>query len=493
MPVVAALCCAGLLALAAGWAGARARPVTAHTAGCGNGQSTSISLFGSDSHLISESDVPVCATGRVTVAFAGDPAAGCAAEGLCDYSGTETFAPDGSGDLSLVRTSRHGRITTSGTLFLGGAGMPAASAVQRTAGTGTATRTTACSDTLGNGNDAYGVFDTLQVAGGRVRIDLLRGQAALLGSRCAGPLDMDIASALPAHTVPVGRLERGGTRIDLAGSGRFTAHGWSGTVTSTIMLTLGRPRHAPQTYPPSSHRRSRTPRVPTDRIATADYRVTRLAGSATATVRSSAAAAVCGPFDACGLGGTITVSPGPSVRGTASLSSLPSRAPRRALLAALLGSGRASMRLGGGGQATVHGSVQARLTQDGGTCSDTVALHRFTIELVRVRRGLEVAVRPADSAAADPLRTRCPGPDLGPHMLADGLVPLARLRHRAFTVALAGRPFSDGPYQVMTSSTLSVSLRRTSIRLQPLRPPRPAPAPSRGRREPHRVSARSRG
>ncbi|HTU30354.1 MAG TPA: hypothetical protein VMF07_13305, partial [Solirubrobacteraceae bacterium] len=67
---------------------------------------------------------------------------------------------------------------------------------------------------------------------------------------------------------------------------------------------------------------------------------------------------------------------------------------------------------------------------------------------------------PSDSQAADPLRTRCPGPDLGSHVFVAARVPASVLRRRAFTANLRGRAFSDGPYRVSTRSTLAVTLRR---------------------------------
>jgi hypothetical protein len=464
LAAVVALCCAGLPALTLSSAAARARPVAAHVAGCG-GSSSSTGSFGTSGRILSQLDVPLCATGLLTVTFAGDPAAGCAAEGLCDYSGTETFDPDGDGDLSLVTTAHRGRRSTSGSLFLGGNSSPVTSAVQRTVSSGTTSETTACSDDVGGG-EGFGEFFTLNATGGRMTIDLAHAQQSLVGSRCAGPIGVDIASAMPSRTVELRTMERGETAIDLTGGGTFAAHGLSGTVTSTIVLRLGRPRRERETpvdAPPGHATHARL-----ERSATADYRIARLTGTAVATVQGSATPAVCGPFDACGLSGTIAVLPGTSARGSASLFALDRGATRGELLAQLRGAGPPSTKLIGGGVALIRGQVQADLTQ-GGTCSDSVALDQFSIQLARLGRRFRVSLAPSDSQAADPLRTRCPGPDLGSHMLAGETVPASVLRRPSFTVALRGLAFSDGPYRVTTRSSLTLTLRRTATRVRTIR------------------------
>jgi hypothetical protein len=79
---------------------------------------------------------------------------------------------------------------------------------------------------------------------------------------------------------------------------------------------------------------------------------------------------------------------------------------------------------------------------------------------------LEVSLSPGLSQAADPLRTRCPGPDLGQRQLTSASLPLSVLRHRSFTVTLHGNAFGDGPYRVTTRSTLNLTLRRTKVTTQ---------------------------
>ena len=416
-----------------------------------------MSLYGGGEKLVSETDLPVCVTGRLTVTFAGDPAAGCAAEGVCGYAGTETWQPQGGGDLAISTFERHGRRSRTATLILGGPGSPLA-AVQRSQANGT---TTACSDQgLGGGG-----FFSASVSGARITVGLRHADGPLLGTRCVGPLDTDVMALLPSQTVSLSHVLHGGATIDLTGGGRFATHGLAGAVASTIVLSLGRP-HPSSGSPPASPPRG----VKRSRLAEVAYRVAHLGGSAVAAVRSSADPAVCGPFDACGLQGVIDVAPGtpsasssgPSVylSATASL-----HRPRRDLLTALgaaSGGNPSGISVQGGGEASVHGTVTADLTQ-GGACRDQVGLRQLGIQLSKRAGRLQVSVSPAVSQAADPLRTRCPGPELGSHQLTSASVPLSVLRRRSITATLHGRSFGDGPYRVTTQSTLTVTLRRARV------------------------------
>jgi hypothetical protein len=400
----------------------------------------------------------VCATGRLTVTFAGDPVTGCAAHGLCGYAGTETWQPQDVGDLAFATFEQRGRRSTTATMILGGPGNPVQSAVQRSQGTGI---TTACSDQSEDRDD----FFSLPVSGTRVTIGLRGDDEPLLGTRCAGPLDTDVAAALPSRTLSLSRLLRGDATIDLTASGRFAVHGLAGTVRSTIVLVLGRPHRSS-----GSGVSSPPPGVASSRLAEVIYRVTHLEGSAIATVRSSAVAAVCGPFDACGLAGQIDVAPGTMSGGSVSLIATAAlRRPKRDLLAALgvaNGGNPSGLSVQGGGDASLHhGEVIADLMQ-GSTCRDQTRLRQAGIQLRQRAGRLEVSVSPAISQAGDPLRTRCPGPELGSHQLASASVPLSALRHPTLTVALHGGSFSDGPYRVTAQSTLTLTLRRAGIKTQ---------------------------
>jgi hypothetical protein len=107
----------------------------------------------------------------------------------------------------------------------------------------------------------------------------------------------------------------------------------------------------------------------------------------------------------------------------------------------------------------------------GGVCRDVTRVSHTQLGL-DVRRGrLRVSLSPAESQAADPLRTRCPGPDLGQHVLTSATLPRSALRRRTLTVSLHGNSFTDGPYTVRTRSTVMLTLRRVRVRTQVFRLP----------------------
>jgi len=72
----------------------------------------------------------------------------------------------------------------------------------------------------------------------------------------------------------------------------------------------------------------------------------------------------------------------------------------------------------------LHGEVTADLTQ-GSACHDHAPLRQTSIRLRQRAGRLDVSISPAMSQAGDPLRTRCPGPELGSHALTSGSVPLS--------------------------------------------------------------------
>jgi hypothetical protein len=410
--------------------------------------------------LLSETDLWVCATGRLTVTFAGDPATGCAAHGLCGYTGTESFKPKGIGELSVATYAGHGGHYRTATMVLGGGpGGPVVSAVERSQANGT---TTACHDRQSSGG-----FISLPVSGDRVTIGLARARTAFLGTRCAGPVDADIAAALPSQTVALSRILHGSHTIDLRSSHRFAAHGLAGTVTSTLVLALGHPRRLSTRRSPTS---PISPPKAKRRTARVSYRVVRVGGSAVSTVRTPAVAADCEPFDACGLQGAIDVVPGSTSGGFAFVDAVaPVSRPKRDLLAALglTSDGNPSgISVGGIAIASVHGTVSADLTQQHGVCRDQVGLRDFVLSVLRRANRLMMSLSPAVSQADDPLRTRCPGPDLARPRFTKTSVPLSVLRHPTFTVTFHGSAFGDGPYRVTTRSDLTITLHRTKVTTQ---------------------------
>jgi hypothetical protein len=301
-------------------------------------------------------------------------------------------------------------------------------------------------------------FGTARHVGGHVAIRLGAPGLATLGTRCAGPLLADVASALPRRTVSLARLRRGHLKIDLGGSSHFTAGGFSGTVASTVVLALaGRQREPKPTPTPTSAR---------NWIATARYRITDVSGAATATVHASGMHSVCAPLDACGLHGAITLTPRRTAHPQLTFDALGNHDRSRHDLLTALGvvSGGNPRGIGIGGFGEV-GSVAGRATisRSGSSCTDSLAGDAMEIDVRQRGSRLQVRATPTSMTGTDPLRSRCPGPMLGRRAFSRASLPLPILRRRQFTIMLHGTSFHDGPYAVDTRSSIAITVRRQSV------------------------------
>jgi hypothetical protein len=107
--------------------------------------------------------------------------------------------------------------------------------------------------------------------------------------------------------------------------------------------------------------------------------------------------------------------------------------------------------------------VSADLTQQDDACRDQVGLSDFALVLNKHGKRMVMSFSPVLSQADDPLRTRCPGPDLIRPQFTKASLPLSALRHPTFTVTFHGSAFSNGPYQVTTRSSLTITLHRTTV------------------------------
>ena len=270
--------------------------------------------------------IPVRITGQLSVQFHGDSAAGCARWGLCGYSGTLSWQPPPAASIQIERTlGGHPHLAidliptlTAGPQLAGGV-TSASVALAGGSSSGSASR---CLDAAGAGQGA-----SLGVRHGAVTFSLARESPALLVTRCAGPRDADVLEHLPTPTLPLATVEHGRTAISLAASPQLKAHGFAGSITSTIVLHLGRPGRTR-----TENNRSPQGLTKSGREIDVSYRAS-LNGSVVEEIRGVADPLECGPLGSCGATGTITLTP----RATATASLIvdaKATTPRRELLAA---------------------------------------------------------------------------------------------------------------------------------------------------------------
>lgn len=420
-------------------------------------QSSVAVLFGAPGKILSERSVQVTSEGQIVVSFHGDVGTGCAASGLCPYSGTIVVRP-GSGALGLVTFRQHGRIVRQVTLFLtprDGQSYTAARVERLIAGQPPGM----CADTASNSFSS----PSATTHGGAATIRLFAANESALSTRCAGPLDGDVAAAAPTVTIPLKRLARGRMTVNLSGTSSFAAHGFAGTVTSTLVLHLGKSQsnNSQAQFPPGV----KTTRT---RIVTEPLTLARVTGDLSATIQGVANPLVCRLLDSCGLTGTIGF--GQTARDfTGSvIATGPASRPEQDFRAALgLSAGNPR-----GIQVVMigdwmQGPVTASLTQSG-TCTDSSPGGLMFITLASRRGPL------AGFAGAGAWRTRCPGPVLtaqdNPLLVAS--LPRAGLGHPTFTIGLRpAAPVQDDGYTVGVHGHISLVLRRGQITQQVITEP----------------------
>jgi hypothetical protein len=404
--------------------------------------------------------IPVRFEGRLIVRFHGDPAIGCAVDGLCGYSGTVLWTPPATAGISIFESSAHRR--TSYEIFLnlfGGASFPPAGGVTNeiTQGPGQS-----CIDAALTGSGI-----NLPLSRGRVRFNLAQASPSLLQTRCAGPADSDVASALPSPTATIHSTLHGGVTVDLVASRGFAAHGFAGTVASTLKLRLGRPTR-PQ---PSSI--SATGPTKRYRFVRADYRAA-IGGTLIAAVSGDADAGLCGPLGACGLHETLSLRPGASDVQAEFYAEAPASRPYRDLLTALgisTSGWPTGVSVSGEASWSTGGTVTAALSDGAGSCRDTTELNGGLITFESLGRRLDAQY--IAGLAGDPaLRTRCPGPESTQLALAGGTTLQSALGGRRVTLALrSGAPFVDDGYTGRVKSTLRITLTRRRVKTGVIKQP----------------------
>jgi hypothetical protein len=441
-------------------AGAGARTAGAQTVEVSTGSSSGSFagvFLGPGGSVVSEQSRPIQIDGALTVTFHGDAATGCAADGLCGYSGSVTWRPPASGQMIIVATRAHHHTSDSVELFLEGNGFPpdtgaTSATVQSTAGSPSGAAT--CLDAT-----ATGLALDLPVRHGLVEFGLGGASPALLSDRCAGPRDPQILSPLPAPSLTLAALRRDGTVVDLSTNRPFAADGFAGTIDSTIAIRLGRANRANRPVNVTSNQGTRYAEL------TVDYRV-RASGSLLEHVTGSANPAACGPLGACGVTGTETITtPGATGSGALTLFARTTIPRRRLLAAAGLSGARPPRGVTGTSSVTWDGdgTSQIALGQGANQCRQAAPASRGYALLDASHGRLDVSLLPFDQQPGPPI-SECPGPeDEAATTLASGELPLRALGRRSVSLVLrTGASFTDDGYSVRTDPDLTLTLTRVA-------------------------------
>ena len=435
-----------------------------------SGSSTPLRLGAVTGTATSFTQIPVRLRGALTVQFHGDQATGCAARGLCGFSGTVIWQPPSTGMLDADTFHEHGRTEYDVSLDLSSQGFSLGPPVNggvttadvRFAPNGAAGSSSTCTDAAPAGSDIE-----MPVHLRAASLSLAAASPSLLGTRCAGPLQSDIASLLARRVVDVATLAHGHAGVSLVSSSDFAVHGLAGTVTSTVQLRLGRP-HTERVPDLSS-----SPGPAKFRTVAVSYRA-HLDGNVVTHVHGDPSS--CAPLGSCGANGTFALhvhsTPGTLLLGAVTRK----RRPLRDALTAL------GLRKGGNPRGVfVLGFFIARgpatyaveMAQGAIRCTDTAPGGLGAVLVTTTRGRLEAAFGPEQQAP----HLRCPGPTVSPENgLASGTARLGRLTRHGGTIRLGtGVKLNDDGYTESTTSNLALTLSRPKVKIttDALRAPNP--------------------
>jgi hypothetical protein len=380
------------------------------------------------------------------------------------------WQPPSNGSLDADTFRIHGRIEydvaldlTSQGFFVG---LPAQGGVTtadvRFTPNGSAGSSSICTDAASTGANVE-----MPVRFRAASLSLAAASPSLLGTRCAGPLQSDIASVLARRVVDVATLSHGRAVVSLASSGDFAVHGLAGTVTSTIQLSLGRPRT--DRFPDNSS----SPRQLGLRRVAISYRA-QLNGSVLTHVHGDPAS--CAPLGSCGASGAFALhersTPGMLVIGTITRKRRPVRDALTALGLRKDGNPRGIQVFG---IFVVRGpaTYAVDLEQGGATCTDT-APGGFGAVFLSVTRGRLVAEFGSEQQAP---HLRCPGPIASPENgIASGTARIGPLAQYGGTIHLrTGVKLQDDGYAGRSVPNLALTLSRPTVQIttDALRAPSP--------------------
>jgi hypothetical protein len=409
-------------------------------------------------------DESLQATGAITFTWQGDPARGCAAEGLCGIQGALVLGAQGGADATRLG----GR--TSILLF------PAATTI-RVRNT-QANSAGECVDVPANGGGANLLIAARAGGGLSARVE-----PPISSGRCAGPLPQDLAGL----RLPVSKTAGRRPSFDLRGSQSFGAGPFSGSVVSTLVLRPssiggGSTSTSGSSQGPPSGRKVLIEQV------TLRYRVATVPGALEVSFGGEPDP-FCAALDACGATGTLSLSPAP-LDGTLTLTA--SRIVRRRIGSRQAIADFKAGRLGKpfgifGGRARTAEVTETYAGGGGLRCQDSSSSQFAESLFVGGPPGGGAGVgdhevgmtlnEPPDVAV---LRTHCPGPTdidvFGNSMgvVARGSIGLRELLARHSTVSLSNPGgFSAVGYVGSRSGAIGFSLALEHVRAGTLLQERP--------------------
>jgi hypothetical protein len=400
--------------------------------------------------------IPVRVRGDVVVQFHGDQATGCAARGLCGFSGTVIWQPPKTGTLEADSFRSGGRLEYNVSLgFSGGplAGAPSSGAVTtadvRFAPTGSAGSSSTCTDAASTGDDIE-----MPVNLRAASITLAAASPSILGTRCAGPLQSDVASLLARRVIDVATLSHGRAGVSLASSSDFAVHGLAGTVTSTVQLRLGHPQTQRLGDGTSSTSQLHL------RAVVVSYRA-HLDGSVLTHVHGDPSS--CAPLGSCGANGTfaLRVHSGPGILALAAITR--KRRPVRDALTAL------GLRRDGNPKGVLvlgffvargQGTYTVDVAQGATTCRDSGPGDPGSVTLSVGGRRLA-----AEFDASQPApHLRCPGPSVSQTAVAMPRVG-GLTRHGGIIHLRSAAELKDEGYTGRTVANLALTMSRPKVRI----------------------------
>ncbi len=426
-------------------------------------------LFGAGGGPTLRTSVPARLSGELTVQFHGDNAAGCSRWGLCGYSGTVSWRPPPGGSVEIVHTG--GRHPSSWVdLIPSIANAPVLPGGTTSAhvvlAAGPSTPETHCVDAATTAEAT-----SFPVARGRVTISLGQATPLLFTTRCAGPRDADILPLLPARTLSLSGLERGRTTVSLAVSRAWSGHGLTGTLTSTLALRLGRPGRTQRVQSTFGRGPERI------QIIKVTYRAT-LSGTVVEEVSGATNPLVCGLLGACGLTGTITLTPRAHTdHAVLSAQQLAANPVRRLRAAVGLAPGPApGVRAFGVVQWSSGGSLGSDVTQGAEHCHDAGPLGTGAVLISMSGGHVHATYGIGTTFGGAPAATRCPGPLSATGPAATGTAPLSALTRRVVRFSLTtGSTGTDAGYRVRFVPHLTLTLTRLRTSTTVVRQPAGTP------------------